>query len=52
MKRRELIAAAASGITFGMARPGSGSADDERLIRQLIKDCYSVFYRRQFGDHE
>jgi ketosteroid isomerase-like protein len=44
MKRRELIAAAAAGITFGIARTGSGSADDERLIRQLIKDCYSVFY--------
>ena len=44
MKRRELIAAAAAGITFGIARTGSGSADDERLIRQLIKDRYSVFY--------
>jgi hypothetical protein len=44
MKRRELIAAAAAGLTFGVTRNASGSADDERLIRQLVKDCYSVFY--------
>ncbi len=45
MKRREFIAAAAAGITLGVAPAGTVSAADEApAIRQVIKDCYSVFY--------
>ncbi len=44
MKRREFIATAAAGITLAVARPARASAADEALIRQLIRDCYSVFY--------
>jgi hypothetical protein len=36
MRRREFIAAAAAGVTLGVARPGSASAADEASIRQLI----------------
>ena len=45
MKRREFIAAAAAGITLGVPRPETvWAADETPAIRQVIKDCYSVFY--------